>query len=60
LSGAHEGGQQITSPAVAGRAWMRPFAGRGPELEDLTSALEEAASGRGSLVLVTGEPGIGL
>ena len=38
---------------------MRPFVGRVQELADLTSALEEAASGRGSLVLVTGEPGIG-
>jgi AAA ATPase domain len=38
---------------------MRPFVGRAKELGDLASALEEAASGRGSLVLVTGEPGIG-
>ena len=38
---------------------MRPFVGRVQELADLASALEEAASGRGSLVLVTGEPGIG-
>jgi predicted ATPase len=38
---------------------MRPFVGRVHELTDLVSALEEATSGRGSLVLVTGEPGIG-
>jgi hypothetical protein len=38
---------------------MRPFVGRVQELADLASALEEAVSGRGSLVLVTGEPGIG-
>ena len=38
---------------------MRPFVGRVQELADLVSALEEATSGRGSLVLVTGEPGIG-
>ena len=38
---------------------MRPFVGRVQELADLASALEEATSGRGSLVLVTGEPGIG-
>jgi AAA ATPase domain len=38
---------------------MRPFVGRVQQLADLASALEEAASGRGSLVLVTGEPGIG-
>lgn len=52
-----EGGQRIAPPAVAGR--MRPFVGRGQELADLASALEEAASGGGSLVIVTGEPGIG-
>ncbi len=38
---------------------MRPFVGRDRELADLASALEEATSGGGSLVLVTGEPGIG-
>ena len=38
---------------------MRPFVGRDQELADLGSALEEASSGVGSLVLVTGEPGIG-
>ena len=50
---------QVTPPAVAGRSSMRPFVGRVQELADLASALEEAASGRGSLVLLTGEPGIG-
>lgn len=38
---------------------MRPFVGRAEELADLASAFDDAASGRGSLVLVTGEPGIG-
>jgi predicted ATPase len=49
----------MAPPAVAGRSSMRPFVGRVQELADLTFALEQALSGRGSLVLVTGEPGIG-
>ena len=35
------------------------FVGRERELEELTTALSEAQSGRGRFVLVTGEPGIG-
>jgi eukaryotic-like serine/threonine-protein kinase len=38
---------------------LRPFVGRVQELADLLSALDEAASARGSLVLLAGEPGIG-
>ena len=53
------GVQQIVPPAVTRRSSMRVFVGRVNELADLASALDEAASGRGSLVLVTGEPGIG-
>ena len=50
----------VTSPtAIGGRSFARPFVGRVQELADLESALEEAAAGRGSLVLLTGEPGIG-
>jgi hypothetical protein len=41
------------------RTPVRPFVGRAQELENLRDALEEGAAGRGSLVLVTGEPGIG-
>jgi eukaryotic-like serine/threonine-protein kinase len=53
------GGQRAAPPEVTGRVSTRRFVGRVEELADLVSALEEAASGRGSLVLVTGEPGIG-
>jgi predicted ATPase/class 3 adenylate cyclase len=44
----------VTSPSPT-----RPFVGRTKELHELRSTLEEANSGHGSLVLVTGEPGIG-
>ena len=37
----------------------RPFVGRVQELRELRAALEEAATRRGCLLLVTGEPGIG-
>ncbi|MGH7859893.1 MAG: ATP-binding protein, partial [Candidatus Binatia bacterium] len=37
----------------------RPFVGRERELSELSAGLEEAASGRGSLVLLSGDPGIG-
>jgi AAA ATPase-like protein len=53
------GAQQVAPPAGTGRPSTRPFVGRDQELADLAAALEEAASGHGSLVLVTGEPGIG-
>jgi predicted ATPase len=43
-------------PAAAGR---RPTVGRQQEGAALRSAFEEAAAGRGSLVCVTGEPGLG-
>lgn len=48
----HEGGASAARSA-------RFFVGRQEELADLTSALEDAALGQGSLVLLTGEPGIG-
>ena len=37
----------------------RSFVGRGRELEDSASAIDDARTGRGALWLVTGEPGIG-
>ena len=48
-----------SSAAVSGRTVARPFVGRVQELADLASALEEAVAGHGSLVLLSGEPGIG-
>jgi tetratricopeptide (TPR) repeat protein len=36
-----------------------PLLGRSHELADLRAALEESATGRGALVLLAGEPGIG-
>jgi hypothetical protein len=43
----------------AERPAARPFVGRDHELDELRAALEDAAQGRGSLVLVTGEAGVG-
>jgi class 3 adenylate cyclase/predicted ATPase len=44
--------------ALAARALSR-FVGRDDELERLTGALKQAAQGRGQLVAVVGEPGVG-
>jgi eukaryotic-like serine/threonine-protein kinase len=44
---------------AAARVDMRPFVGRTQEFGELRSALGDAFSGRGSLLLVSGEPGIG-
>jgi tetratricopeptide (TPR) repeat protein len=49
-------GNAATQPTVATRA---PFVGRQRELAELRAALDEAEHGRGSLFLVSGEPGIG-
>src|SRR3712207_4432011 len=46
------------APASAGSG-TRPFVGRERELDELQSALRDARGGRGSLYLLTGEPGIG-
>src|SRR4051794_2627566 len=40
-------------------ASTRPFVGRARELAELRQALGEAADGRGGVLVVTGEPGIG-
>ena len=44
---------------VSGFVARLPFVGRGSELTRLTGLLDEAAAGRGGLVFITGEPGIG-
>lgn len=41
------------------RRTSRPFVGRGRELEELQEALDEAAGERGSVMIVTGDAGIG-
>ena len=41
------------------RPWESEFIGRQPELAVLTTALDDAISGRGRLVMLAGEPGIG-
>ena len=51
--------EQVMPPALGGRSTVRPFVGRAQELGDLAAALADAKIGRGSLVLLTGEPGIG-
>ncbi|HEX7299260.1 MAG TPA: AAA family ATPase, partial [Solirubrobacteraceae bacterium] len=48
--------QRSDAAAAAGEL---PLLGRTRELADLHEALEEADAGRGGLVLLTGEPGIG-
>jgi DNA-binding SARP family transcriptional activator len=42
-----------------GRGPSAAFVGRGPELAQLTRAMDDAIAGRGGVALVTGEPGIG-
>src|SRR2546428_1831919 len=61
-------GQRVADPtsrdagnnrSERGGAAARLFVGRERELSDLTAGLEDALSGRGSLFLLSGEPGIG-
>ncbi len=44
---------------AVGATGQLPLLGRASELADLETALDESAAGRGGLVLLTGEPGIG-
>ncbi|MGH2792721.1 MAG: ATP-binding protein [Actinomycetota bacterium] len=47
--------EELTAPAV-GRT---PFVGRDSERADLRRFVEQAAAGRGALVMIGGEPGVG-
>ena len=51
--------ENLAPSAVSPRASGRPFVGRTGELHELRAALDEAHDGRGLLVLLSGEPGIG-
>jgi class 3 adenylate cyclase/tetratricopeptide (TPR) repeat protein len=44
--------------ATAGRGLTR-FVGRGPEMEQIREALDRASLGRGQVVAIVGEPGVG-
>jgi DNA-binding SARP family transcriptional activator len=51
---------EITEPTMeAAESDRGVFVGRGPELQHLLSAFDDASIGRGRLVLLVGEPGIG-
>src|SRR5262249_32154096 len=56
--GEHCGAVDVAAAATTGVP-ARPFVGRARELEELVAALEDAAAGNGSLLLLTGEAGIG-
>jgi DNA-binding CsgD family transcriptional regulator/tetratricopeptide (TPR) repeat protein len=52
----------MSSATPAGRSFQRsliPFIGRNDELNALRSALDRSLAGRGTIVLIAGEPGIG-
>jgi AAA ATPase domain len=52
-------GKAASTAVSSTRASGRPFVGRTGELHELRAALDEAQDGRGLLVLLSGEPGIG-
>ena len=51
----HEDGRAVTSSGQTGRI----FVGRKREMGELRAAMEESMAGRGRLVMLLGEPGIG-
>jgi class 3 adenylate cyclase/tetratricopeptide (TPR) repeat protein len=52
-------GAQITPPRPATGALRTPFVARQKELAQLKERLEDAIAGRGFLMMIVGEPGIG-
>ncbi len=56
LVGASTSRTRLQATAIGG---LSRFVGRGPELAVLELALENAGAGRGQVVAVTGEPGVG-
>jgi tetratricopeptide (TPR) repeat protein len=59
-SSTREKGELINrSETSDGQTAHNVFVGREPELQALRDSLDEARSGRGNLVLLSGEPGIG-
>src|SRR2546428_1239619 len=59
MSAAPAAASEPPPPAAAARITWGRFIGRAEELAALKAAVEAALGGRGSLVLVGGEPGIG-
>src|SRR3954462_9500107 len=53
------GALQVNGSDAIASSGELPLVGRGRELSELMAALDEARAGRGGLVLITGDPGIG-
>src|SRR3954462_1374768 len=53
------GALQVNGSDAIASSGELPLVGRGRELSELMAALDEARAGRGGLVLLTGDPGIG-